>query len=192
MIAASTKESLNSFTPQAEVPGEDRPPNRGDNGRGRLVPISKWSLDELESKIAELKADIFDFKNFLDRSNSDSEAIVWQTPFKGEILDGKAKRHHFFIENDCIYLIEGAFCVSERACKTYHHIIIRQAIEAGKFFDPSSTVGEPCEFGRIHQSCDGWWWAWSHREIKGHQFLTQLMALKYLQINAGNNDSQAS
>ena len=161
-----------------------------------LISEPIWSLDQIEEAIAQLKSDI-GLSKLLDRpvraTEYDSETIAWKTPFQGEILGREGRRHSFFIENNCIHLViqsrESAFCASERTRKNYHHAVIRQAIEAGKTFDQSSAIGEPCQFGRIHQSCDGWWWAWGEGQTVGHKFLTRLMALKYLEIkSAGAGD----
>ncbi len=149
-----------------------------------------WSLDEIEEAIAKLKADILNPTTLLDRpirtTAFDIETIVWKSPFEGEILDREEKRRHFFIENDCIFLViqtgSRSFCASERTHKNYHHTVIRQSVEAGKNFDPLSTIGESCRFGRIHQSCDGWWWVWGDGQATGHKFPLRSMALKYLEI----------
>lgn len=159
-------------------------------------PAANWSLDEIESAIAQLKADI-GLGRLLDRpvretSHIDRETIRFQTPFKGEILGRKGKIYLFFVEGDCIYIEfrsgANSFCASERTRKNYHHTVIRQAIEAGKIFNSSSAIGKPCHFGRIHQSCDGWWWVWGDGFVTSHKFLTRLMALKYLEMNAESGD----
>lgn len=164
-----------------------------------ISPVeSVWSLDQIEEAIAQLKSDIGSSK-LLDRpvrtTEYDSETIAWKTPFQGEILGREGRRHSFFIENNCIHLViqsrESAFCASERTRKNYHHAVIRQAIEAGKTFDQSSAISEPCRFGRIHQSCDGWWWVWGDGQTIGRKFLTRLMALKYLEMNAESGDQLA-
>jgi hypothetical protein len=163
---------------------------------------SVWSLDQIEEAIAQLKDDILNPKKILDRPVRtecvDRETITWKTPFQGEILGRNGKRP-FFIEGDCIYIVlqsgKNSFCASERVHHNYHHTVIRQAIEAGKKFDPLSKIGEPCRFGRIHQSCDGYWWVWGYGETKGHKFFTRPMALKYLEmknVKVGAGDRVAS
>jgi hypothetical protein len=150
-----------------------------------------WSLDQLEEAIASLKQDILNPKKLLARpvrnESFDIETITWKTPFQGEILGRNGKRP-FFIEGDCIYIVlqskTNCFCASERAHPNYHHKVIRQAIEAGKNFDSLSKIGEPCRFGRIYQSCDGWWWVWGYGEARGHNFFTRPMALKYLEMKS--------
>jgi len=162
-----------------------------------------WSLAQIEEAIAQLKEDILNPKKLLDRPvrnecTEHCETITWKTPFQGEILGRNGKRP-FFIEDDCIYVVlqlgTKNFCASERAHRNYHHTVIRQAIEAGKNFDPLSKIGESCRFGRIHQSCDGWWWVWGYGEARGHKFFTRPMALKYLEmknVEVGASDRVAS
>lgn len=156
-----------------------------------VQPVERvWSLDEIEEAIAQLKDDILNPKKLLDRpvrnQCTDIDTINWKTPFQGEILGREGKHRPFFIEGDCIYVVlqsgTNCFCASEWKHPNYHHAVIRQAIEAGKGFNPLSTMGESCRFGRIHQSCDGWWWVWGYREAKGHKFFTRPMALKYLEM----------
>jgi hypothetical protein len=169
-----------------------------------VKPVEEvWSLDQIEEAIASLKDDILNPKKLLDRPVRtecvDRETITWKTPFQGEILGREEKSRPFFIEGDCIYVVLQSgtknFCASERAHRNYHHTVIRQAVEAGKRFDPLSKIGELCRFGRIHQSCDGWWWVWRYGQARGHKFLTRSMALKYLEmksVKVGAGDRVAS
>lgn len=189
---------------------DDAPPNRGDNGRGRVEAIAPIApapkshsfsapvLGRVERKQRPIWAYI--------PPEQVLETIVWQTPFKGEIL-GKSGYRPFFVENDVIYVVlesrTSTFCASETRHPNYHHKVIRQAIEAGKQFEPSvfkqranargcpspkyqtywwkNASGQSCNLGQLYQNCDGWWWAWAGQgDREGRKFHCQSEAQKYL------------
>ena len=183
---------------------DDTPPNRGDNGRGRVEAIAPAIAPRVKIKQPPIWVYV--------PPDRVQETIVWETPFKGEIL-GKSGYRRFYVENDVIYVIvnrtsTSTFCASEFASPNYHHKVIRQAIEAGKQFEPSAfkqrakargcpspkyqtywwkdADGRSCNLGQIYQNCDGWWWAWaSQGDSKSHhnfQTQTQIQAQKYLEI----------
>lgn len=180
----------------------DKPPNCGDNGRGRVEAIAPAIASRVKIKQPPIWVYV--------PPDRVQETIVWKTPFKGEIL-GKSGYRRFFVENDVIYVIlvncTSTFCASESTSPNYHHKVIRQAIEVGKQFEPSAFKqrakargcpspkyqtywwkdgrdGRSCNLGQIYQNCDGWWWAWAsqgdHRE--GCNFQTQIQAQKHLEI----------
>ena len=190
-------------TPTA-IGEDDAPPNRGDNGRGRVEAIAPAIAPRVKIKQPPIWVYV--------PPDRVQETIVWETPFKGEIL-GKSGYRRFFVENDVIYVIlvnsANTFCASEFANRNYHHKIIRQAIEAGKKFEPSTFKqrakargcpspkyqtywwkdgrdGRSCNLGQLYQNCDGWWWAWASQGFcplfEGRKFPTQIQAQKYLEI----------
>ena len=178
---------------------DDAPPNRGDNGRGRVEVIAPAIAPRVKIKQPPIWVYV--------PPDRVQETIVWETPFKGEIL-GKSGYRRFFVENDVIYVIlvnrTSTFCANEFASPNYHHKVIRQAIEAGKQFEPSAfkqrakargcpspkyqtywwkdADGRSCNLGQLYQNCDGWWWAWASQDRKGRNFRTQIQAQKYLEI----------
>ncbi len=194
---------------------DDAPPNRGDNGRNRVkaialiapAPKSHFSSEPTPARVKVKQPPIWLYVP----PSQVFETIVWQTPFKGEVL-GKRGYRPFFIKNDCIYVVlesrTNTFCASEFASPNYHHKVIRLRSPAGKTFDAASfkqlanargcpspkyqtywwkdVDGRLCNLGELYQNCDGWWWAWaSQGDREGCKFQTQIQAQKYLETAAG-------
>lgn len=186
---------------------DDASPNRGDNGRNRVEAPAPKSHSFSVPVLGRIKLKQPPIWVYVP-PNQVLETIVWQTPFKGEVL-GKNGYRPFFVKNDCIYVVlkssTSTFCASEFASPNYHHKVIRQAIEAGKKFEPSAfkqravARGCPspkyqtywwkdadersCNLGQLYQNCDGWWWVWaSQGDRQGRNFQTQIQAQKYLEI----------
>ncbi|NJK70224.1 MAG: hypothetical protein HC941_30305 [Microcoleus sp. SU_5_3] len=128
--------------------------------------------------------------------------IEWITPFQGRVLSRKAIAMTFFVgEFGIDIIVSGSFCANEFKNPNYHHAVIRQAVEAGKNFNPASANpsdpsfqsqwcktanGDITNAGTVCQSCDGWWWAWNDQPTEGKKFLTRSLACKYLEAKYGD------
>lgn len=117
--------------------------------------------------------------------------IHWtQALLTGVITGKKGAKRTFYIRNGEIFImLSPDFTAGESEHPNVRHTQIRDAINAGRDFDPKAFKDSP-QFltdtknyggiGRIMQGADGRWWAWSQTGVTGHSFLCQGLACKYL------------
>ena len=117
--------------------------------------------------------------------------IHWtQALLTGVITGKKGAKRTFYIRNGEIFImLSPDFTAGESKHPNVRHTQIRDAINAGRDFDPKAFKDSP-QFltdtknyggiGRIMQGADGRWWAWSQTGVTGHSFLCQSLACKYL------------
>lgn len=136
-------------------------------------------------------------------SAPEGETIRWFSPSEGEVLGRTGYRPFFIFNNEiCVILQSKAsvFVAREFAKPNYLHQVIRQAIEAGKSFDPAAhhkfavsrgfnkaEMEEIWSGGRnagcVHQASDGWWWAWSEGLNPARRFAGKEKAVEFLKGN---------
>jgi hypothetical protein len=123
--------------------------------------------------------------------------IHWETPLNGVIVGKKGAKRNFYLRNDEIFImLSSDFTASETKHPNIRHAQIRAAIEAGRKFDPRiymrysfAQTENYNGIGRIHQECDGRWWAWSscNQISTGHAFFSREIAINYLEKVAKQN-----
>ena len=117
--------------------------------------------------------------------------IHWtQALLTGVITGKKGAKRTFYIRNGEIFImLSPDFTAGESKHPNVRHTQIRDAINAGRDFDPKAFKDSPQflmhtenyrDIGRIMQGKDGRWWAWSQTGVTGHSFLCQSLACKYL------------
>lgn len=171
-------------------------------------------IQQLETQMKELKVDVKNFtldasilslgtnepEQLVGASESELEGtIYWQDSrlCTGLIVGKKGARRYFYVQNDVIYVVLNSdFTASERKHPNIHHTRIRQAIEAGKQFNPISFKQSPefalhaenyRDMGWIYQASDGRWWAWKNGGVTGHPFFHEQTACDYLEATANNS-----
>lgn len=173
-------------------------------------------MDELKQDIAQkstlslFKIEPFD-QSILPTSNDEPEqstiqsepepegTIHWTMPLlRGVIVGKKGATRQFYIRNDEIFIVlSGDFTAGETKHPNIRHRQIRDALNAGRAFNPRVFKDSPSfartenynGIGLIHQECDGRWWAWSNcnQVDTGHAFSSREIAINYLEKVAKQN-----
>ncbi|MEG3929466.1 hypothetical protein [Microcoleus sp. T3_D1] len=171
-------------------------------------------IQQLETQMKELKKDVQQLTldaSILSPATNEPEQLVganeselegtiyWQDSRlrTGLIVGKKGVRRYFYVQNDVIYVVLNSdFTASERKHPNIHHTRIRQAIEAGKQFNPIAFKQFPefahyaenyRDMGWIYQAPDGRWWAWKNGGVTGHPFFDEQTACDYLETTANNS-----
>lgn len=184
-------------------------------GYNKPQPIVESSpiIIKLEQQMTELKRDlrmfsITPFDPAILPTNVEPEqpatesveaegTIHWENPQRGTITGKKGTRHFFIQGNDIHLIISPDFTARESKNPNVRHQQIRDAIDAGKRFNPLDFKFSPTfwaetedykSVGRLIKGVDGRWWAWADSGYTGHPFFDRENACNYLESMGSTPD----